>query len=507
LLVAVLLVCAFSQLGLALYGLHRCATVARFRRARRRPLSRVPRPRAWPRVTVQLPVHNEVFVVERLVDAACALDYPRECLEIQVLDDSDDETTALAERAAARGRARGVDVRVLHRRHRAGFKAGALQTGLRAGRGELAAVFDADFLPDPDFLRRVVPHFADPGVGAVQARWGHLNRDHSALTRAQAVLLDAHFVVEHGARAGAGLFFNFNGAAGVWRRRCIEQVGGWQHDTLTEDLDLSYRAQLAGWRLLYLPEVAAPAELPVEMSGFKSQQRRWAKGSIQTARKLLPAIWRSGLPWRVKLEAAIHLTNNVAYVLLLGGSLLVLPAMALPNLAAPTSLVWAWAGLFVLATAAACFYFVTGQRALGAGLASAVRGLPGVMALAAGLSLNNAAAVLGGLRREVGSWERTPKYAVGPGRRPPRAPRYGARRSTEGLGELLLAAYFATSGWLAWRHGHWEALPGCALLAAGFLYVGWASRGPYSRMIFFDRFPFRALRVSTTLRAWRRITP
>jgi len=282
---------AAAQALLVLYSLHRCLLLWRRWRMRGRPRA-TPAPLvAWPRVTVQLPVYNERRVIERLIDAVARLDYPADRLEIQVLDDSSDETRTWAARAAARHAARGVDIRVLHRPHRAGYKAGALAHGMRGARGEFLAVFDSDFVPAPDFLRRALPHFADPGIGMVQARWGHLNRDASLLTAAQAVLLDSHFAIEHETRMRCGLFLNFNGSAGVWRRACIEAAGGWSHDTLTEDLDLSYRAQLAGWRFVYDDTIEAPAEpanpdlLPPMLKGFGAvpplERRHVGRGRVQ----------------------------------------------------------------------------------------------------------------------------------------------------------------------------------------------------------------------------------
>jgi hypothetical protein len=280
-----LLVLYYLTLGvLALYGIHRSWLVVTYLRHRRdRPALPAP-PAEWPVVTVQLPLYNEMYVATRLLDAVCRLSYPRDRLEIQVLDDSTDETSELVAAEVARWRERGVDVRHVRRGDRAGFKAGALDAGLACARGELLAVFDADFVPGPDFLEKTVPYFTDPAdpqggsrLGMVQARWEHINRGYSLLTRIQAILLDGHFVIEHTARNRSGRFFNFNGTAGIWRRQAIEDAGGWQHDTLTEDLDLSYRAQLAGWRFVYLPEVTVPSELPVDVRGFKSQQHRWAK--------------------------------------------------------------------------------------------------------------------------------------------------------------------------------------------------------------------------------------
>src|SRR5687767_15271790 len=299
----------FVLVILAVYGWHRYYLVYLYMKNK----DRHPLPAGvatLPVVTVQLPIYNEMYVADRLIDAVCELDYPRELLEIQVLDDSTDETRIVAERAVQRNAAKGIDITYLHRTDRTGYKAGALEAGMKVAKGEFIAIFDADFIPTEDFLRRTVPFFVDAKVAMVQARWGHINQDYSLLTKIQSILLDAHFVLEHGGRNRAGLFFNFNGTAGIWRRTAIIDAGGWQHDTLTEDLDLSYRAQSRGWKFVFLPHLVAPAEVPVEMNSFKSQQHRWAKGSIQTCRKLLPRILQSDLPLGVKTEAFFHLTAN-----------------------------------------------------------------------------------------------------------------------------------------------------------------------------------------------------
>ena len=267
---------------------------------------------------MQLPLFNEMYVAARLLDAIALLEYPRDKLEIQVLDDSTDETQAICRAKVEELANQGLDIQYIHRTDRTGFKAGALEHGLKTARGEFVMVFDADFLPPVDFIERTVHFFTNAKVGMVQVRWDHVNRDYSRLTELQAMMLDGHFVIEHTARHRSGRFFNFNGTAGIWRREAIADAGGWSHDTLTEDMDLSYRAQLRGWEFIYLKDVVSPAELPVEMNAFKSQQFRWAKGSIQVAKKLLPTIWRSkDVPFNVKLEAFFHLTNNFAYPLLL----------------------------------------------------------------------------------------------------------------------------------------------------------------------------------------------
>src|SRR5690349_504922 len=317
----------FVLLILAVYGWHRYYLVYVYMKHK----NEQPQPKAafdtLPVVTIQLPLYNEMYVVDRLVDAVCKIDYPRELLEIQVLDDSTDETQQIAELAVRRHALQGIDIKYIHREDRTGYKAGALDEGLKVARGNFVAIFDADFIPKPDFLKRTIDYFTDEKVALVQARWGHVNEDYSLLTKIQAVLLDAHFVLEHGSRNRAGCFFNFNGTAGVWRRVAIADGGGWQHDTLTEDLDLSYRTQLRGWRFLFVPDLVAPAELPVEMNAFKSQQHRWAKGSIQTCRKVLPHILISDLPTKVKMEAFFHLTANFNYLLMIALSILMFPAM------------------------------------------------------------------------------------------------------------------------------------------------------------------------------------
>src|SRR5258706_11786510 len=328
------LVYALALLGLLLYGLNAYVMIALHWWTRRSAHAALPPPDppVWPLVTVQLPLYNERYVAERLLEAAGALDYPADRLEIQVLDDSTDDTAAIVAETAQRLRARGVNVIHVRRTDRTGFKAGALASGLASARGEFVAIFDADFVPPPDFLRRTIPHFVDARVAVVQTRWGHLNRDFSLLTVAQSLGIDGHFGVEQAARCRGHLLLNFNGTAGVWRRTAIENAGGWAHDTLTEDLDLSYRAQLRHWRILYLPELVCPAELPVVISGFKSQQRRWAQGSIQTAVKLLPLVLSSELSLWTKYQAFVHLTYYMIHPLMLVVVLLSIPAFAVGGL-------------------------------------------------------------------------------------------------------------------------------------------------------------------------------
>jgi cellulose synthase/poly-beta-1,6-N-acetylglucosamine synthase-like glycosyltransferase len=420
-----------------------------------------------PFVTVQLPIYNEAAVAPRLIEAVCRLDWPRDRIEIQVLDDSTDETHALVEAGAARLRAEGNEIRVLHRDRRDGYKAGALASGLAAARGDLIAVFDADFVPGPGFLRETVPAFADPSLGMVQARWGHLNREHSWLTRVQALFLDGHFLIEHAARHASGRFFNFNGTAGVWRRDCIEEAGGWQHDTLTEDLDLSYRAQLAGWRFAFLPATVAPAELPIEISAFRGQQHRWAKGSIQTARKLLPRILAAPLPLRVRAEAFLHLTANAGYLVLLAFSLLLVPAMLVrPPMTRPLAALLDVA-LYSLSTLAFWAFYTAAERQAGGDGRRALATMPALMLVGVGLSWNNARAVIEGLLSSGGAFERTPKHGVEDGRPLPAVHGDGAGHRAWPWAQALLAGYFAAGLGLALREGRWPFLPILALFGAG----------------------------------------
>lgn len=438
-----------------------------------------PLPATPPVVTVQLPVYNEQYVVERLIDAVCRIDYPADRLEIQVLDDSTDDTAALAERCVARHRARGVDIHYLRRTHRVGFKAGALREGLMAARGEFIAIFDADFVPSPDILRRTLPGFSDPRVGMIQTRWGYLNREYSLLTQVQAIMLDGHFVMEHGARSLSGRFFNFNGTAGVWRRSSIEEAGGWQHDTLTEDLDLSYRAQLAGQRFIFLEDTVSPSELPVEMNAFKSQQRRWAKGSIQTAKKLLPTILRSHLPWRAKVEAVFHLTNNVAYLLMLLLSALMFPSIVIRVQVGWMSSFWIDLPFLLAATASISLFYLCSEREVDpGGWKRRLLYLPCLMSIGIGICVNNSRAVMEALLGQWTEFQRTPKYGLqGKTGRWPWMRYRGARTWLPAL-ELLFAFHFSLLIYYAAVNRIYSSIPFLCLFFFGFLYVGLTSVWP-----------------------------
>lgn len=459
--------------GLCFYGAHRYHMAWLYYR-HRRDAPTPPADGPLPIVTIQLPVFNERYVVRRLIDHVCQIRYPRERLEIQVLDDSTDDTVEIAREAVAAWQARGVDIKHIHRTDRTGFKAGALQAGMQVARGELIAVFDADFTPPADFLEHTLPYFADGGVGMVQARWDHINRDYSWLTRAQSILLDGHFVIEHTARNRSGRFFNFNGTAGIWRRACIEEAGGWQHDTLTEDLDLSYRAQLAGWRFVFLNDVLAPAEVPVEMNAFKSQQHRWAKGSIQVGLKLLPRILRSDQPLRVKFEAFIHLTNNLAYVLMVILSVMMPFAIQIRVDHGWYQMLLIDLPCFMGATVSVCSFYLLSQREAGGRWRRRVLYLPFVLALGIGLAVNNAKAVLEALFGHDSPFVRTPKLAVEDESEAPKPKKkgYRAQKNLLPIIELALAGVYTYTVVYCIQLGLWLALPFIMLFQLGFLYTG-----------------------------------
>jgi len=458
---------------LTLYGAHRWYLLwlyARYRRCAPRPAGNLAD--MLPRLTVQIPLFNEMYVARRAIEAVAALDWPADRLEIQILDDSTDATTAIVAGTLARLRAVGCDVVHIRRDERAGYKAGALAAGLAQATGEFVAVFDADFVPAPDFARRLIDHFVDPRVGMVQARWGHLNRDGSALTRAQSILLDGHFVIEHAARNRSGRFFNFNGTAGIWRKACIADAGGWQHDTLTEDLDLSYRAQIRGWRFVFVHDTVAPAELPIEMGAFKTQQHRWAQGSVQTAVKLLPGIVAGPLPLRVKLESVFHLTANVGYVLMVVLAALIGPAVWYRRGIGAAQLAVVDLPLILLSLGSIATFYLVSQREAYGRWRDAWRYLPVLMAVGIGISINNARAVLAGLVRSDAEFLRTPKYALAtPTHESIASRRYRSKRNVDTWIELALGLYFAGLVAFALGDGLWGAVPFLALFAGGFLYT------------------------------------
>jgi cellulose synthase/poly-beta-1,6-N-acetylglucosamine synthase-like glycosyltransferase len=447
------------------YGLHRARLAWLCLRCQPRDAVREVDTAALPLVTIQLPLYNEATVVQRLLESVSRMDYPADRLEIQVLDDSDDETRVLAQIMVERLQRQGIDIHYLRRPTREGYKAGALEFGLKSAKGELVAIFDADFVPNTDFLKSVVGHFQQPGVGMVQARWGHLNRDASMLTSLQALMLDGHHLVENRARYAVGCYFNFAGTAGVWRRSAIVGAGGWQHDTLTEDLDLSYRAQLAGWRFVYRPDVVTPSELPEDISAFRAQQFRWAKGTVQTARKLLRDVVNEPLltPGQ-RLEAVFHLTPHFAYPLMLTLSVLLPWALALlPAVDDWRTMLLIDAPLFCGATGSLAAFYAIANRAQGRPAIEALKRLPALMALGVGLSPHLSRAVFEGLLSDAGEFVRTPKRGI-------RSGRYHQRLRLP-VAELVLALLSAASVAISLETSHYLATPFAMLFTLGYAYM------------------------------------
>jgi len=463
------------------YGIHRLFLLFLYFRNKKRAFKPMSRFEKLPRVTVQLPIFNERYVVERLIDSVVNLDYPRELLEIQVLDDSTDDTVDIAADCVEKYRSQGVDIVHIHRKDRVGFKAGALESGLKIAKGEYVAIFDADFISRPDMLMKCIHHFTDPKIGLVQTRWGHINRSFSLLTKTQAMMLDGHFMIEHTARNRSGRFMNFNGTGGLWRKEAIIDAGGWQHDTLTEDLDLSYRAQMRGWQFVFLPQQVSPAELPVEMNGFKSQQHRWTKGQVQTAIKMLPRILSSNLPLKVKAEAFFHLTSSTLYLFVVVMSLVLLPIMRVPQ-EMPGWNSWRMLVFFHLpflfcATISACIFYTVSQRAIKeVGWVKSIIMIPVLMAVGIGISLVNAKAVLEALFGIKSAFIRTPKYGVenrGSNWRKKKMYR-GARNFLPAL-EVAFAAYLCFTLYTGIRLGLWSVIPFLTMFLFGYAYVGFWS--------------------------------
>jgi cellulose synthase/poly-beta-1,6-N-acetylglucosamine synthase-like glycosyltransferase len=463
---------------LATYGLHRYWLVYDYYKYRRNIPGPPPQATRWPRVTVQLPIFNERYVIERLVEAVSRFDYPRELLDIQVLDDSTDETQQVASACVARFAAQGLPITYIYRANREGYKAGALENGLKTAQGEFVAIFDADFIPAPDFLRRSIPYFENEKIGMVQTRWTYLNRDYSLLTQVETILLDGHFVVEHGARSRRGTFFNFNGTAGVWRRQAIADAGGWEHDTLTEDTDLSYRAQLFGWKFLYLPDIECASELPVDMNGFKTQQARWAKGLMQTAKKILPRVMRSDAPWHVKAEAFFHLTANISYPLMVLLSTMLLPAMIVRFYQGWIQMLVIDLPLFLASTCSISSFYLVAQRELRPkNWWRTFLYMPFVMAIGIGISVRNAQAVIEAIIGKKSEFTRTPKYKIEGKRDSFITKKYRNKAGWMPYAEITLGVYFFFTVLYAVLNENYATVPFLLLFVWGYLYTGLMSLG------------------------------
>ena len=462
---------------LSIYGVHRYTLCYLYYKHRKNYNPEPPRRfDQLPIVTIQLPIFNEQFVIDRLIESVCAMEYPREKLEIQVLDDSTDETQEVAAGIVARYAALGHPIAYIHRTNRHGFKAGALDAGLKIAKGEFVAIFDADFAPPRDWLTKVIHHFAEPDVGMVQTRWSHMNRDYSMLTQVEAILLDGHFVIEHGARVRTRDYFNFNGTAGMWRIQAIADGGGWQHDTLTEDTDLSYRSQLAGWRFKYLPEVECPSELPIEMTAFKTQQARWAKGLIQTSIKVLPLMFKSSVPRRIKSEAVYHLTANLSYPLMVVMTVLLMPAMVCRFYQGWFQMLLIDFPLFTASTfSIAVFYLASERELFPKTWMKTVYYLPLLMAVGIGLTVTNSKAVMEAIFGIKSAFVRTPKYRVAKKGEKSQAAKYRKRLKLAPWIEIVLGAYFFLAILYTFSNHNYFTAPFLILFVIGFWYTGFMS--------------------------------
>lgn len=460
---------------IAIYSFHKISIIWRYYRTRSQniqPLQRFSESE-FPRVTIQLPLFNEMYVVDRLLEAVAQLQYPADKLQIQVLDDSTDETREMCQAKVQDLKQRQLNIDYIHRCDRKGYKAGALSYGLQSATGELVMIFDADFVPPPDTLISMVHYFTNPKLGMIQARWGHINRHYSILTEIQALMLDGHFVTEQTSRNRSGCFFNFNGTAGIWRIQAIEEAGGWQHTTVTEDLDLSYRAQLKGWECLYLPNIVVPAELPMEMNSFKAQQFRWAKGASQVAKKLLMPILTSKAPWHVKWEAFFHLTNNFNYLLLLFLLLLSLPyQLFLAQTGWRYGLAIHLPLFLITSLSLLAFYIVAQEDQRGKQtpwkLAS---NLFLLMSVGIGLSINQSLAVCDGLFRVGRDFVRTPKHGVTHSEEDWKTRKYRAAKNLVPYLELSMVVYLFMTILVAVLNAHYLSLPFLLLFLIGHIYV------------------------------------
>jgi cellulose synthase/poly-beta-1,6-N-acetylglucosamine synthase-like glycosyltransferase len=463
--------------GLMLYGLNcyvmiflykrRSQAAAKHRESVLSWFETLSSPDDLPPVTTQIPVFNELNVVERVMRAAGGIQYPRGKHEIQILDDSTDETSELIDRVAADLRGEGVDITVFRRTSRLGFKAGALAEGLTRAKGDLIAVFDADFVPPEDYLLRTVPFFlSDSRLGLVQARWGHLNRHKSMLTRVQSIGIDGHFMIEQSARSWNDLYMNFNGTAGIWRRQAIKDGGGWQWDTLTEDMDLSYRVQFAGWKALFLPDLVVPAEIPEDVNAFKSQQFRWAKGSIETAMKLLPGLLRSSVPLFKKIEAFFHLTHYMVHPLMVSLALLALPVLMSMEASIGPFIFGCLVVMLILSMMAPSALYVASQKAAYPDWASRMIYLPFLICVGVGIAVSNTRAVFEALIKHQSGFIRTPKK----GDR--QIKNYRIRLPFSAVIEILLGIYCAWSLAYYLEAGKYLIGPFLAIYACGFLFIG-----------------------------------
>ncbi|MFM7773684.1 MAG: glycosyltransferase [Candidatus Kapaibacterium sp.] len=473
---AVVLVYILALCILFAFGLHGLVMVYYYHKTKTFRHPPAHQPEELPLVTIQLPLYNELYVVDRLIESVCAMDYPKDRMEIQVLDDSTDETVHATKALVEEYRNRGFDISYVHRVDREGYKAGALKHGLTISRGEFVAIFDADFVPKKDFLRSTITHFTHPKIGMVQTRWEHLNEEYSFLTRAQALALDGHFVIEQQVRNKAGFFINFNGTAGVWRKACILDAGNWQPDTLAEDLDLSFRAQLRGWKFVFLNDVTSPAELPADINSLKTQQFRWTKGAVEAAMKLLPSVWKSSMPLRVKLEGTVHLTSNIVFPFILVVAMLNIPMVLIKNLSEGREYenLFTLMSIFVLASISTFLFYLHAQRAIHLDWRRRLLLFPVFLAGSMGLAVNNSKAVLEALFGKKTEFKRTPKYRI-----VDNSDEWKTKKNdlTKKIGieviiELALAAYFFIGICTSIYYKEIAAIPFQLMFLTGFATVG-----------------------------------
>ncbi len=463
-------------LGLSIlfaFGMHGIIMLYYYYKTSKITFSEEELPSNLPNVTIQLPIYNEMYVIKRLIKSVCNIDYSKEKLEIQVLDDSTDNTQQIAKSLVEKYREKGYDIQYIHRDNRQGFKAGALKYGLSLAKGEFVAIFDADFIPNRDFLKKTIPHFKNPKVGCVQTRWEHLNENYSMMTKALALALDGHFAIEQQVRNKAGFFINFNGTAGIWRKETIIDAGNWQDDTLTEDMDLSFRAQLKGWKFIFLNDVTSPAELPADINALKTQQFRWTKGAVETAKKILPEVFKSNIPLKIKLECFVHLTSNIVFPFIILVAILNIPLLIIKNQIGGYDEYYTLLSIFVLASISTFLFYLYGQRALHLDWRKRILYFPIFLAGSMGMAVNNTKAVLEALFNKKSGFERTPKYNIIKNTDNWRTKKYVQKKiSFTIIFELLLTIYFVVGIFISAYYLEISAIPFQIMFLFGFGSVG-----------------------------------
>lgn len=458
------------------FGIHGLILLYYYRKTQNNKIKEPELPKELPMVTIQLPLYNEYFVVERLIRSVCNIKYPKEKLEIQVLDDSTDESQELCKSLVEEYKKKGFNIKYIHRTDRTGYKAGALKHGLELAEGDFVAIFDADFVPNENFLLKTIPYFSNPQIGMVQTRWEHLNEEYSYLTRAQALALDGHFVLEQQVRNKAGFFINFNGTAGIWRKSAIIDAGNWEPDTLTEDLDLSYRAQLRGWKFVYLNDVTSPAELPADINALKTQQFRWTKGAVETAKKLLPRVLKADIPLKVKLECFVHLTSNIVFPFIIIVALLNVPIVLIKNTVGGFDQFYSFMSIFVLASISTFLFYMYAQKAIHLDWRRRLLLFPVFLAGSMGFAVNNTKAVLEALIGKKTGFARTPKEGIVGSAPKPKVKKYKSNKfSWTVLFEILLALYFVIGVGISVYYLEIAAIPFQLLFLLGFGTVGYLS--------------------------------